>query len=939
MTEPGTIDPARGDALLEEFVSLPSDERPSWLDAADARTPGIKPLLLATIERHLPSRVQATVEAADAMMAACRGSGDLVSSARAARLLSHALAYAGRLAEAVSAADDAARDARNAGSAVDAARADAAAMHPLTKLGRAADAAERGERARDALRACGEPALAARVEFNLANVLRLVGRAGESLEALDRASAALGGAPAVQAQVESSRGEALLALGRMSEAVAAFERCIGLLGSSGQAPGFALALAEGNLADVHARAGNATEALAGFERARRGFSSEATRGHVARIDVEEAELVEAIGAPDDALESARRAVPGLDATGHAWEVARALSVVARALRSLGRHADAADAAGTAAARWSALGNASRADELSLVAAAALRSLGRSAEARQAVERAMRSEDRVVAVRALLEAARQFESEGRRDESRPALDRAVDAAEALGVRPMVADALEARAAHAFADGRDEDAIRDARQAFEIAESVRSSLQAERLRGAALGRRRIASDVLVRALLRRGDVDGAFEAAERARNRAVLDVLDGAVQASDAIDPSRQRELEARLNRLYAELASPSRPGERRADLDAWRTDVRAIERELDASRTVAGGEGSSVSPASEVRGALRPGEVLVEHCVALDRVVAFVAAPDRPAEAVDLCGCDELSKAAERLGFLVRRPAIEGDDARARRLDAELDRAIALLHRLLVAPMPTHALAADRWVCAPHRITHGIPIHALGPAGADAWKPVSYVPSASTFVRRRASHHAMRPGAATLVAACPDAFAPDMAEEASCVADAVARSGGRAEVLLGEAACADALRARSADAAVVHIATHGRFDPVHPRASGLRMADRWLSARELAGLPLEGALVVLSGCDTGRVAIERGDEVAGILRALLEAKVGTAVATLWPAHDRTSTGLMAALHERLARSRESGNLADPSVLLNLLARDAATRGIPARYWAPFIALAS
>lgn len=939
MTEPGTIDPARGDALLEEFVSLPSDARPSWLAATDAQAPGIKPLLLATLERHLPSRVQATVEAADAMMAACRRSGDLVSSARAARLLSHALAYAGRLAEAVAAADDAARDARDAGSAVDAARADAAAMHPLTKLGRTTDAAERGARARDALRACGEPGLAARVEFNLANVLRLAGRAGESLEALDRAEAALGSAPAVQAQVESSRGEALLALGRVTEAGAAFERCIALLRASSQAPGFAMALADGNLADVHARAGNAMEALAGFERARRGFLSEAARGHVSRIDVEEAELVEAIGAPDDALESARRAVPGLDAAGHAWEVARALSVVARALLSLGRFADAADAAEMAAARWSALGNAPRADELSLVAAAALRSIGRTSAAWQAIERAMRSEDRVVAARAMLESARQLESEGRRDQSRPALDRAVEAAESLGIRPMVADALEERAVHAFADGRDGDAIDDARRAFDIAESIRGSLHAERLRGAALGRRRVASDVLVRALLRTGEVEGAFEAAERARNRAVLDVLDGAVQASPAIDAARQRELQARLSGLYAELASPNRPGERRAELGAWRTDVRAIEQELDASRNFAGGADASVSRASDVRGALRAGEVLVEHCVALDRVMAFVVSRDRPMEAVDLCGCDELSKASERLGFLVRRPVIEGDDARSRRLDAELNRAIAQLHRLLVAPMPAHALAADRWICAPHRITHGIPMHALGAAGADAWKPISCVPSASTLVRRRASRHVPRPGATTLVAACPDAFAPDMAEEAACVAAAAAGRGGRAEVLLGDAASADALRDRSAEAAVVHVATHGRFDPVHPRASGIRMADRWMSARELAGLPLAGALVVLSGCDTGRVAIERGDEVAGILRALMEAKVGAAVATLWPAHDRTSTGLMAHLHERLAEARQSGNLVEPDRLMHVLMRDAAARGIPARYWAPFITLAS
>ena len=63
-----------------------------------------------------------------------------------------------------------------------------------------------------------------------------------------------------------------------------------------------------------------------------------------------------------------------------------------------------------------------------------------------------------------------------------------------------------------------------------------------------------------------------------------------------------------------------------------------------------------------------------------------------------------------------------------------------------------------------------------------------------------------------------------------------------------------LRAR-----VIHIASHARFVRSDPLASGLRLADGWLTARDILNLRIGGATVVLSGCDTGRAVIASSDE--------------------------------------------------------------------------------
>ncbi len=82
--------------------------------------------------------------------------------------------------------------------------------------------------------------------------------------------------------------------------------------------------------------------------------------------------------------------------------------------------------------------------------------------------------------------------------------------------------------------------------------------------------------------------------------------------------------------------------------------------------------------------------------------------------------------------------------------------------------------------------------------------------------------------------------------------------------------------------IVHIASHGEFDPVNPLLSALKLASTNgtetmdvfqtgdLSAKDIFGLQVNADLVVLSACQTGLGKVSAGDDVVVLNRAFLYA---------------------------------------------------------------------
>ncbi|MDD2736867.1 MAG: CHAT domain-containing protein [Desulfuromonadaceae bacterium] len=95
--------------------------------------------------------------------------------------------------------------------------------------------------------------------------------------------------------------------------------------------------------------------------------------------------------------------------------------------------------------------------------------------------------------------------------------------------------------------------------------------------------------------------------------------------------------------------------------------------------------------------------------------------------------------------------------------------------------------------------------------------------------------------------------------------------------------------------VIHIASHGEFDPVNPLFSAIRLvgdskADGKLQAEEIFGLDIRADLVVLSACQTGLGDIRSGDDVVGMNRAFMFAGTHSLMSSLWRVSD-VSTAIM------------------------------------------------
>jgi tetratricopeptide (TPR) repeat protein len=118
-----------------------------------------------------------------------------------------------------------------------------------------------------------------------------------------------------------------------------------------------------------------------------------------------------------------------------------------------------------------------------------------------------------------------------------------------------------------------------------------------------------------------------------------------------------------------------------------------------------------------------------------------------------------------------------------------------------------------------------------------------------------------------------------------------------------------LEADPARFGLIHLATHGEFDPEHPLLSQLIFAgvggqDEPLYAYEMYDMSLAADLVVLSGCETGRGALLAAEGVLGLSHGFLAAGADRVLVTLWQVEDEPTARLFEDFYERLLRLRES-----------------------------------
>lgn len=870
------------------------------------------------------------------------------AAARFHRVLGQALAYANRFDESLASLTRAANVAEAIGDALEAARARHTSVHSLARLGRYDEAISAGRRALQAFQQAGDHLFAGKSAVNLGVTYRMRDQPAEALRYFDQARPVFRDVPVALAQIESNRAEALLDLNRFEESERAFNAALALFEQHGVHRG--ARIVEGNLADLMSRQGRLEQALRHFERSRSFLERDAAPGDLARIQAEQAEALAAVGMLNEAAQEYRNALPVLEECGLQAEAGRASEGLARVLALLGRFDESRTALAAAARIFNELAQTTALARVRLIEGQIESATGDRNSARRLFCSALELSVQRPAESAIAELHLGLLDleDGQLESAEARLTRATDIAASLNLAPLLADAHHARARLHSAMGSPQAARTEFERALQQVERVRGTLQAERFRAAFLGNRLALFEDFARLLVAERTPDEAFGVVERAKSRALLDLVASAVALTeqtpgDASSESTQLSNElarvrAELNAWYSRLEPHGVSGGPMVAED-WLVQTRQREQQLAMLESRLGaaqptpGLFTSIADVRAVQEALGARAALIEYFIARGRLMAFVITRQEVVAFGDLGPARMIGEQIERIRFQIDR-AIAWS-VRAKNVNTLLDdvrREFQALHRLIWAPLLAVLENARRIIIVPHGPLHGVPFHALwdGAQYLVERHELMYAPSASVFVQL-APDRPRTPlnSRGAVVVGVPDAAAPGIEMEARSVAQTLPN----ARLLMGNEATAKRFLESAADAEVLHLACHGRFTTSAPWASGLRLADRWLTLRELYQMRLSATLVCLSGCETGVTTVHAGDELIGLLRGFIAAGASNVLVSLWTLPDQSAADFMASLYSMCYSSNQPARVDLCSSTCLTQRKMLQVKPHPA-FWAPF-----
>jgi CHAT domain-containing protein len=925
------------------------------LDAA-ARTALVEELAALVLHSiRVDARQALAVAEREALVAA----GDPRLAARAQWSRGHALVSLARHAEAAAHYAGAAAAYKSLGEPRLAARTALGHIDALMYLGRYDRAIAVGKAARKVLVGCGDERSVYSLDQNLGNILHRTDRPAAALRAYNRAlaSARRRGDASACRWIEYNRANVLTSLGRTAEAAAGYRKTRAAALAAGETR--VVALVDYSLGYLELQQSEYGRAYAMLDAARSAFEALGDTRYLALCHLDLAELLLEINSFVRARHQARRARTLFDELGQRYESAKATLFLAVAALGEGADARAADLIAEAARAFRREGNRAAEALCDLFGG----ELDRRGGKRRAAERRLeRAEERFTAERLKLRAAaaalrRAGLAVERRDPAGAAehLDRArrfLRGLESPWLRAQH-DHLRGRL-HVLA-GEPRRALASVKRAVAGIESVRRRIGGDEFRVSYAADKAPVYADLVELILRTRSgeraVSESFAVVERARSRALVDLLAGRLAgAFERLDP-RGQALRRRLERLRGEAAwlagagggtgdgsgekgrrDETRLGRSRARLRACESEIADIMQRLARRDSALGAltQGETITLA-EVQAALAGDTALVEYFFTPERTLAFVVERERTRVVTLAATTDRIAAAIARLRFQIEKWGYGDDYVRGRE---GLLLAGIRQHLTEIAAMVWWPLAVDapRLLIVPHGPLHSLPFHALPLAGAPPaagsalvdHAEISYLPSASTirYLRSPVENGGI---ASALVVGVEDERIPKVREEVDRVEGLFAKK----QVLRNREATLAAFSAAAGEADYLHVAAHAIFREDDPHFSALRLADGWLSLYDIYGLRLKARLVSLSACQSGRSWVGGGDEMVGLVRGFLYAGAASLVVSLWPVHDTTTADLMGEFYAALHRGEPA-----PAALRTAMLRVRAVHPHP-YHWASFV----
>jgi len=450
----------------------------------------------------------------------------------------------------------------------------------------------------------------------------------------------------------------------------------------------------------------------------------------------------------------------------------------------------------------------------------------------------------------------------------------------------------RARIALKDGNSDEAVTFMKRAVEVIEQQRASIDNDTGKIGFVGDKQDVYQLLVASLLAKGQVGEAFEYVERAKARALVDLL--AKRQKFAYRGQTPEKTAALLTELAA-LETKSRS----YDTDNVKDGKSAITRGIaikafdDLAKTAP--ELSSLvtvtSPkTAEIQKLLKPNETLLEYYAQGDDLFAFVLT-NEGVRAAKLNG-KGLTDSIRNL-----RQAVQDSKSKNYRSLSED------MYNRIMAPVLGESAKANL-IIVPHGALHYLPFSMLSDGKDYLIDKVSIriLPSASVMPFLATRQQA--PVKKMLILGNPDLGDPKMSlEGAEAEAKAIQNIWPDSVLLLRKQATKSVIMKTGDQFRMLHIAAHGVFNTEQPLESALLLSpdsenNGKLTAGELYATTLNADIVVLSACETGLGKISNGDDVVGLTRGFLYAGAGSIVASLWPVPDTETMFLMSNFYANL-----------------------------------------
>ena len=467
----------------------------------------------------------------------------------------------------------------------------------------------------------------------------------------------------------------------------------------------------------------------------------------------------------------------------------------------------------------------------------------------------------------------------------------DLAQRLNIPEALWRALRGEAFSLAKLGQKEKAVEIYKKAVATVDQMRAAIKVEEFQNGFLTDKQEVYQELVLLLLDLGKTAESFNYAERSKSRSFIDLL-GNQQINLKNDVSQklfdQLQNQKKLIRKIEDdkaLAREQADDERAEKLGTQLIAARNAYQDLIIAAKASSPQISSFVTVEAIdlkslQDLLEDSVALLEYLQTPNELVIWIVAKDK----IDVV---RLAYKEKDLNALI-------DDYRTRMQKlAPVDESSRKLYDILIKPAAPFILQKRVLGIIPHGHLHYVSFASLTDGKAYLFEkiPLFYSPSASvlqyTFARK---NHKKDGPVRVLALGNPDLgdFNYDL-PLAEMEANAIRWNFPEIDILTRERAKESWIRKHIEDYQIIHIASHGEFDPINPLFSSLKLTgdtaqDGSLEVNEVFSLKINADLVTLSGCQTGLGELSGGDDVVGLNRAFIYAGTHALLSSLWRVSD-------------------------------------------------------